>query len=129
MRAYLAGLVGTATRKNGWQYAEDAGEARPNRMQRQRGKYNPSESYHTAQSNSFVTPLLTREWVEQQMVDYMQRQQTEKGTPWPSIARHMLGLRHGLHGARRWRQTWSDHKLKHLPPHEVMRIAHDTPAR
>ncbi|MBP6008050.1 MAG: tRNA dihydrouridine(20/20a) synthase DusA [Rhodoferax sp.] len=81
------------------------------------------------QSNSFVTPLLTREWVEQQMVDYMQRQQTEKGTPWPSIARHMLGLRHGLHGARRWRQTWSDHKLKHLPPHEVMRIAHDTPAR
>ena len=34
------------------------------------------------------------------------------GTPWQAIARHMLGLRHGLPGARRWRQVWSDHKLK-----------------
>ena len=66
----------------------------------------------------------SRELVEQQMVDYMQFQQVKGGTPWPTIARHMLGLRHGLPGARRWRQAWSDHKLKHLPPHEVMRIAH-----
>jgi tRNA-dihydrouridine synthase A len=36
----------------------------------------------------------------------------EHGTPWSSIARHMLGLRHGLPGARRWRQVWSDHRLK-----------------
>lgn len=70
----------------------------------------------------------TRELVEQHMVDYMQRQHLEKNVPWPSIARHMLGLRHGLPGARRWRQVWSDHKLKHLPPQEVMRIAHGATA-
>ena len=34
VRAYLAGLVGTAARKNGWQLAEDAGEATPYGMQR-----------------------------------------------------------------------------------------------
>jgi len=33
-RAYLAGLVGTAARKNGWQLAEAAGEATPYGMQR-----------------------------------------------------------------------------------------------
>ncbi len=33
-RAYLAGLVGTAARKNGWQLAEAAGEASPYGMQR-----------------------------------------------------------------------------------------------
>ncbi|MDP1889180.1 MAG: hypothetical protein Q8L17_22295, partial [Polaromonas sp.] len=49
---------------------------------------------------------------------------TEHGTPWPTIARHMLGLRHGLPGARRWRQVWSDHKLKNLHPREVMALAH-----
>jgi tRNA-dihydrouridine synthase A len=32
----------------------------------------------------------------------------------------MLGLRNGQPGARRWRQVWSDHHLKALPPHEVM---------
>jgi len=34
VRAYLAGLVGTAARKNGWQLAEHAGEATPYGMQR-----------------------------------------------------------------------------------------------
>jgi tRNA-dihydrouridine synthase A len=67
---------------------------------------------------------LTREQVELQMCDYMARQAAEHGTAWSSIARHMLGLRHGLPGARRWRQVWSDHRLKHLPPHEVMTLAH-----
>jgi tRNA-dihydrouridine synthase A len=66
----------------------------------------------------------TREDVEMQMADYMVREQAANGTPWSSIARHMLGLRHGLPGARRWRQVWSDHSLKHLPPHEVVRLAH-----
>lgn len=66
----------------------------------------------------------TRESVELQMVDYMAREGAEHGTPWASIARHMLGLRHGLPGARRWRQVWSDHKLKNLPPQEVMALAH-----
>lgn len=67
---------------------------------------------------------LTREAVEAQMVDYMAREAAEQGTPWYAIARHMLGLRHGLPGARRWRQVWSDHKLKQLDPREVMELAH-----
>ncbi|MEI8171563.1 MAG: tRNA dihydrouridine(20/20a) synthase DusA, partial [Rhodoferax sp.] len=67
---------------------------------------------------------LTREQVEAQMCDYMARELAEHGTPWPTIARHMLGLRHGLAGSRRWRQVWSDHKLKGLPAHEVMALAH-----
>jgi tRNA-dihydrouridine synthase A len=36
----------------------------------------------------------------------------------------MLGLRHGLPGARRWRQVWSDNKLKDLKPREVQALAH-----
>jgi len=67
---------------------------------------------------------LTRELAEQQMVDYMLRAAAEDGTGWYAIARHMLGLRHGLPGARRWRQVWSDHKLKGLDPREVMALAH-----
>ena len=67
---------------------------------------------------------LTREQVEAQMCDYMVREQQAHGTPWPNIARHMLGLRHGLPGSRRWRQVWSDHKLKTLSPHAVMALAH-----
>jgi tRNA-dihydrouridine synthase A len=67
---------------------------------------------------------ITREQVEQQMCDYMNREAAEHGTPWPVVARHMLGLRHGLPGARKWRQVWSDHRLKTHPPHEVMALAH-----
>ncbi len=66
---------------------------------------------------------LTREAVEAQMVDYMERAFLEDGCPWYAIARHMLGLRHGLRGARRWRQIWSDHRLKPLPPREVWAMA------
>lgn len=67
---------------------------------------------------------MTRESVERQMVDYMVREQAAHGTTWPSIARHMLGLRHGLPGARHWRRVWSDHNLKALPPDQVMALAH-----
>jgi tRNA-dihydrouridine synthase A len=67
---------------------------------------------------------LNREQVELQMCDYMAREAAAHGTPWSNIARHMLGLRHGLPGARRWRQVWSDHRLKGLPPHDVMALAH-----
>ena len=67
---------------------------------------------------------LTREQIEEQMCDYMAREFAVRGTPWSAIARHMLGLRHGLPGSRRWRQVWSDHRLKALPPHEVMVLAH-----
>jgi tRNA-dihydrouridine synthase A len=66
----------------------------------------------------------TREQIEEQMCDYMAREFAVRGTPWSAIARHMLGLRHGLPGSRRWRQVWSDHRLKALPPHEVMVLAH-----
>ena len=62
---------------------------------------------------------LSMEAVEDAMVDYMEREAAQYGTPWYAIARHMLGLRHGLSGARRWRQVWSDHRLKHLPAREV----------
>ncbi len=70
-------------------------------------------------------PGRTREWVEERMTDYMAREAAVHGTPWSSIVRHMLGLRHGMPGARRWRQVWSDHRLKDLHPHEVMARAHE----
>ncbi|CAN5623647.1 tRNA dihydrouridine(20/20a) synthase DusA [soil metagenome] len=91
------------------------------------------EAYHNPwwlaswDSEFFGAPTdvtLTRESVEAQMADYMVREAAQHGTPWATIARHMLGLRHGLSGARRWRQVWSDHKLKTLDPREVMALAH-----
>ena len=66
---------------------------------------------------------LSREQVEEQMVAYMEREAAEHGTSWYSIARHMLGLRHGMPGARKWRQVWSDHRLKVLPARDVWKIA------
>jgi tRNA-dihydrouridine synthase A len=72
---------------------------------------------------------ITRESVELAMADYMAREKRERGTPWPTIARHMLGLRNGLPGARRWRQVWSDHKLRDSDPHDVMALAEEEVAR
>ncbi len=66
----------------------------------------------------------TREEIEARMVAYMAREAAAHGTPWFAVARHMLGLRHGLPGARRWRQVWSDARLKELPAAEVMALAH-----
>jgi tRNA-dihydrouridine synthase A len=65
----------------------------------------------------------SREQVEQAMVDYMAREQRARGTPWHSIARHMMGLYNGVPGARRWRQVWSDHRIKAQAPADVMRQA------
>lgn len=62
---------------------------------------------------------VSRSDIEQAMVHYMQEQWQADNTAWNSIARHMLGLRNGQAGARRWRQIWSDHKLKQCPPMEV----------
>jgi tRNA-dihydrouridine synthase A len=76
-----------------------------------------------------VEPWRTREWVEERMTEYMAREAAAHGTPWSSIARHMLGLRHGLPGARRWRQVWSDHKLREMHPRDVMALALDAVAR
>ena len=75
-----------------------------------------------------VDRALTREGIEEAMVDYMEREARSHGTPWYAIARHMLGLRNGLPGARRWRQVWSDHRLKQLPAREVMTLARRLPA-
>jgi tRNA-dihydrouridine synthase A len=49
--------------------------------------------------------------------------QAALGVPWFAVSRHMLGLRHGQAGARKWRQVWSDHRLKHLPVAEVAALA------
>jgi len=54
----------------------------------------------------------------------MERAFVQDGCPWYAIARHMLGLYHGRRGARLWRQVWSDHRLKPLPPREVLARAH-----
>ncbi len=67
---------------------------------------------------------VSREQVEEQMVLYMEREVAGSGTPWTAIARHMLGLRHGLPGARRWRQVWSDSQLRDAPARQVMALAH-----
>ena len=68
----------------------------------------------------------SRDAVEDAMVAYMMQEAAQNGTPWSHIARHMLGLRHGTPGARRWRQVWSDHRLKQLPANEVSALARST---
>ena len=42
------------------------------------------------------------------------------GEPWSHASRHMLGLRNGEPGARRWRQVWSDARLKGEAPATVV---------
>ena len=69
----------------------------------------------------------SREGIEEQMVAYMEREAHEHGTHWYSIARHMLGLRNGLPGARHWRQVWSNHRFKTLPARDIMAIARTKP--
>jgi tRNA-dihydrouridine synthase A len=61
-----------------------------------------------------------RSEVEAAMVAYCEHQRAQHGVPWPHIVRHMLGLYNGLPGARKWRQVWSDHRLKARPAAEVM---------
>jgi tRNA-dihydrouridine synthase A len=65
-----------------------------------------------------------RDLVETQMVGYMQRI-AAAGEPWSHASRHLIGLRNGLAGARRWRQVWSDHRLKSASPAEVSRLARE----
>ncbi len=85
------------------------------------------EAYHNPWSMAgwdqrwFGEPTATaadREVVEAGMVAYMARQAL-RGVPWAHVARHMMGLWNGTPGARRWRQVWSDHKLKALAPQAV----------
>ncbi len=67
-------------------------------------------------------PSAAREQVEDGMLAYLSRLHAA-GRAWAPAARHMLGLWNGTPGARRWRQVWSDHRLKTLPPTEVARQA------
>jgi tRNA-dihydrouridine synthase A len=63
-----------------------------------------------------------RDEVEAAYVRYMERV-ARHGEPWSHASRHMLGLRHGTPGARRWRQVWSDHRLHGRSPREVSALA------
>lgn len=65
--------------------------------------------------------------VEAAMVRYMELQLLQ-GEPWSRVSRHMLGLWNGMPGARRWRQVWSDHRLKGEPPEVVSAQARRRPA-
>ncbi|CAN5302152.1 tRNA dihydrouridine(20/20a) synthase DusA [soil metagenome] len=65
-----------------------------------------------------------RDAIEAEMVSYMQRV-VSSGEPWSHVSRHVLGLRNSLPGARRWRQVWSDHSLKHEAPEQVSRLARE----
>jgi tRNA-dihydrouridine synthase A len=67
-------------------------------------------------------PAASREQVEAEWLDYLQAQ-VDAGRPWTQAMRHALGLWNGQAGARRWRQIWSDHKMKPLPPAEVAELA------
>jgi tRNA-dihydrouridine synthase A len=69
-----------------------------------------------------ATALPQREQVEAEMVRYMQGLQAQ-GLPWSHAARHMLGLWNGTPGARKWRQVWSNHRLKDQPAAQVARLA------
>jgi tRNA-dihydrouridine synthase A len=98
--------------------------------------YNPwllttwDEAFFQGQAQSVQSkPLLSREDVEEAMVTYMERAFKEDECPWYAIARHMLGLYHGQRGGRLWRQVWSNHKLKPMPPREVMAIAREALAK
>ncbi len=66
--------------------------------------------------------VLDRTAIEAAMVDYMAAQQ-RLGEPWSHVSRHVLGLWNGTPGARRWRQVWSDHRLKGESPHRVAALA------
>ena len=48
---------------------------------------------------------------------------TRRASPGRFASRHMLGLWNGTPGARKWRQVWSNHRLKNEPPAQVARLA------
>ena len=56
------------------------------------------------------------------MLHYLEQLHAQR-QPWGLAARHMLGLWNGTPGARRWRQVWSDHRLKNEAPALVARRA------
>ena len=69
-----------------------------------------------------TTPPPDRQAIEQGMVEYMTTL-VARGVPWSHAARHMLGLRRGMPGARHWRQVWSDHRLAAESPQAVQALS------
>ncbi len=67
-------------------------------------------------------PAQDRDQVEAAYVAYL-GQLAARGQAGQPAARHMLGLRDGQPGARRWRQAWSDHRLRARAPSEVSALA------
>lgn len=67
-------------------------------------------------------PACTRDEVEAAMVAYL-KTLADSGQPWQHASRHMIGLRNGQPGARRWRQVWSDARLRHESPERVSALA------
>ncbi len=63
-----------------------------------------------------------RAQVEAAMLRYMEALHAQH-QPWTHASRHMLGLWNGTPGARKWRQIWSDHRLKNEAPAQVARLA------
>jgi tRNA-dihydrouridine synthase A len=90
------------------------------------GRFAYDQPWHLAEWDArfFAAPAAatTRDEVEAAMVEYVERL-VERGEPWSHASRHMLGLRNGEPGARRWRQAWSDPAMKGQAPREVSRIA------
>lgn len=68
------------------------------------------------------TALRAREDVEAAWIEDLAQWQS-RGLPWPRAMRHALGLWNGTPGARRWRQVWSDHRLKAEPVARVASLA------
>jgi tRNA-dihydrouridine synthase A len=73
-------------------------------------------------------PVASREALEQRWLAYLERHvvasvSSAQANSWPQAMRHALGLWNGTPGARRWRQVWSDHKLKLAPPQQVAALA------
>jgi len=89
-----------------------------------RHAYHEPWSMATWDESFFGAPpqALDRDAVEEAFVDYLSRLHAA-GLPWGHASRHMMGLRNGTPGARRWRQVWSDPALKSGPPQVAMHRA------
>jgi tRNA-dihydrouridine synthase A len=64
----------------------------------------------------------SRSMVEEAWVEHLESLH-RAGRPWMSAMRHAMGLWNGVPGARRWRQVWSDHRLRDEPPRRVQQRA------
>ncbi|MFO1269982.1 MAG: tRNA-dihydrouridine synthase, partial [Rubrivivax sp.] len=65
----------------------------------------------------------SRDEIEERYVEHVESTAWPAGTSWLAATRHMMGLRNGQAGARRWRQVWSDASLRHASPGAVMQQA------